>query len=114
MPAFFDRKKRKLSVWILSGNLKSPTRFDKYIRTKSILHGEHVAGIVSDEDESSKQITDNLIAAATETLRLLESPKPRPTDGEAEKAILCEFQEKLLPLSSKTSGRHRLIQFFKK
>lgn len=114
MPAFFDRKKRKLSVWILSGNLKSPTRFDKYIRIKSILHGEHVAGIVSDEDESSKQITDNLIAAATETLRLLESPKPRPTDGEAEKAILCEFQEKLLSFSSKTSGRHRLIQFFKK
>ena len=104
IPARFDRQKKKRTVWLLSGNLKNRSPLQKYIRTKSILHGEEVIGIANDGNESAKQITDALFALAQETAHLCETEADAAADGVREENLLEEFDRKLL--GTPPSHRH--------
>lgn len=70
---FLNRNKPKMTVYLFSGSLKNKISLEKYIRKKTILHGDRLVGIVSDEEKSAKQISDNIIRLATAVAERLEN-----------------------------------------
>ena len=100
IPAYFSRDQHKETVYLFSGSLKNKFWIEKYIRTKSILHGDRLVGIVGDNKKSASQITANIAGLAKSTAERLESLRTE-NDPDSQENLRKRFEQTLLiPLSN--------------
>lgn len=115
--AYFDRDKPKKTVYLFSGSLKNKISLEKYIRNKSILHGDRLVGIISDDEKSARQISANIAGLAKVTAEEQDDASPENFDSDSETEIFSRFKQNvILPLSKpfplfRTFGYRTPIRF---
>lgn len=100
LKAYFDRQKRKKVAYIFSGSLKNGMVVEKYIQSKSLLHGETLVGVVSDAKTTAKQITKNIITLVQAMTQALEDSHQEEVSDD-EQNFIAKFENRvIIPLAN--------------
>lgn len=94
--AYFDRDKSKKTVYLFSGSLKNKISLEKYIRNKSILHGDRLVGIISDDEKSARQISANIAGLARLTAGKSDISLPENFETESKAELCAQFRQNVI------------------